>query len=226
MDATNEQPEILETPAVGTEPEQPELDEDAKTLEDAHLSETDRRLRWQARRPRILHLEEGVARTLGDPDERGFRRTELVPLFDVGDRIVVDCCTKLLRPWTNDHGVTVYPWLQTLVGKVRSIDDETGVVSLYDEESDPRNPMVRWVSFRDGLHDFRLAPARGNPFNVILAKQAERAAKIAAAAADPNAPKKRGRGRPKGSRNRSKEEIAAEREAYRKAREERRRGSR
>lgn len=219
-DTTDTQHEIPVTPPVGSEPEveAPGTDEEAETLADAQLSDDARRLRWQSRRPRILHLKEGVAKVLGEPDERGFRALELVPLFDVGDRIVVDCCTKLLRPWTNQHGETVYPWLQTIVGKVRSIDDEAGVVSLFDEESDPRNPAVRWVSFRDGLHDFRLAPAKGNPFAAAAVKPVK----------PPPAPGevRRGRGRPKGSKNRPKEVILAEREAYKKLKEERKKGKR
>lgn len=159
------------------------------------------RARWQARRPNIDHLKSGIVAE-GDL---------VLPVFDVGERIVVDVRTRFLG---GD------PWLHTLVGKVRSIDDETGLVSLLDEESDPRSPMVRWVSFKDELHDFRLAPLRGDPFAV----SAVRAPKQVAAPVEG----KRGRGRPAGSRNRSKEEIQAEREAYRKMREEKkaRRGKR
>jgi len=97
------------------------------------------------------------------------------------------------------------PWLYTLVGKVRSIDDDTGLVTLWDEDSDQRNPMCRYVSFKSSLCIFKLAPVRGNPFD---------AAKIARVL-PPRVPgeKKRGRGRPKGSKNRPKEVIQAERAA-------------
>lgn len=206
---TSEQPEILEQPTVGPVVE-PEVNGD-EDMNEASLDPDARRARWQSRRPRIDHLKPAVVSHPGELNpETGLYAHELLCLFDVGDRIVVEVRTAHLRGT---------PWLNTIVGKVRTIDDETGLVTMYDEESDARNPMVRYVSFKDELHDFRLAPAKGNPFNVILAKQAERAAKAAAAAADPNAPKKRGRGRPKGSKNRSKEEIMAEREAYKAARE-------
>lgn len=220
-DTTTEQPEILETPAVGPEPE---LDETAEALADAHLSDDARRLRWQSRRPRILHLQSGVVQHFGDRDPvTGLLPMEKLPLFDVGDRIVVDVCTKLLRPWTNNHGELVYPWLHTIVGKVRSIDDDTGLVTMYDEESDMRNPTVRYVNYKDDLHDFRLCqvagmPIKGNPFNAEKIKPVR----------PPPAPgeERRGRGRPKGSKNRPKEEIVAEREAYKKLKEERKKGKR
>lgn len=218
MDNTaTEQPEILETPAVGPEPE---VDETAEALKDAHLSDDARRMRWQSRRPPILHLKSGVVQHFDERDPvTKLLPVEKLPLFDVGDRIVVDVCTKLLRPWLNKYGEVVYPWLHTIVGKVRSIDDETGLVTMYDEDSDMRAPTVRYVNFKDDLHDFRLAPAKGNPFNVVAAAKPIK---------PPPAPGevRRGRGRPKGSKNRSKEEIQAEREAYKKMREERKKGKR
>ena len=183
----------------GTEPETvestPESDEDVNLPDEARFA------RWQARRPRIEHLSPAVVSQAGERNpDTGLLASVILPLFDVGDRIVVDVRTTFL-PST--------PWLHTLVGKVRSIDDDTGVVSLYDEDSDPRCPMVRWVSFKDGLHDFRLAPAKGNPFNAEKVKPVR----------PPPAPgeERRGRGRPKGSKNRPKEEIKAEREAYKAA---------
>lgn len=193
-----------EPETVTSEPEEVTTDESEETVDvSVNLSHEAMRARWQARRPGIAHLKPALVEVLGEPDERGFRRAEMFPVFDIGDRIVVDVRTRLLN---GD------PWLHTLVGKVRSIDDDTGIVSLMDEESDIRNPMVRWVSFMDELQDFRLAPAKGDPFAVSAIK----------AATKPVVPVegKRGRGRPKGSLNRSKEEIAAERDAYRKMREE------
>lgn len=222
-DTMDAQPEILETPAVGTdsgtEPAPEEVDADALGLEDATLSDDARRARWQSRRPRILHLKEGIARVLGDKDpETGLMPQVIVPLFDVGDRVVVDCCTILLRPWLNEDGKPVPPWLETIVGKVRTIDDDTGLVTIQSEDGDPRNPPVRYANFKDSLFDFRLAPAKGNPFAASAVKPVR----------PPPAPgeERRGRGRPKGSKNRSKEEIEAEREAYRKMKEERKKGKR
>jgi len=205
-DTTSQEQEILETETVG-QTEAPEVDpaEQGEDPEEAGLSEDARRARWQARRPRIDHLKPAVISTPGDLDpSTGLQANDVLVLFDVGDRIVVDCRTPIL---------TGAPWLQTIVGKVRSIDDDTGLVSIYDEDSDPRNPMVRWVTFKDEYHDFRLAPAKGNPFNAEKIK----------AVRPPPAPgeERRGRGRPKGSKNRPKEEINAEREAYKKLRDER-----
>lgn len=168
--------------------------EDAGTalLGDEHLPDDARLARWQSRRPAIQHLEPGVVFPPGE--------STALPLFDVGDRVVVDCRTTLLRG---------NPWLETIVGRVRSIDDDTAVVSLYDEDTDARNPTVRWVSFRDPMFDLRLAPAKGNPFN------AERVRAVK----PPPAPGevRRGRGRPKGSKNRPKDVIKAEKEARREA---------
>lgn len=116
------------------------------------LSQEARMKRWQAHRRPIDHLQPGVV-----TDADGAR----LPLFDVGSKIAVECRTDVLQ----DH-----PWLETLVGRVRSIDDESGVVTLFDDDSDPRLPAVRYVSFLlPDLFDIRLVAVnkRGqwvNPF--------------------------------------------------------------
>jgi len=198
--------QIPDPETVTSEPEEVTTDESEETVDiSANLSHEAMRARWQARRPGIAHLKPAVISQPGElnPDT-GLMAMLTLPLFDVGDRIVVDVRTDLLN---GD------PWLHTLVGKVRSIDDDTGVVSLYDEESDIRNPMVRWVSYLNPLQDFRLAPPKGDPFAVSAIK--------AATKPEPKPGEvKRGRGRPPGAKNRSKEEIAAERDAYRKMRDE------
>lgn len=212
--STYSDPEIPETEPEGTVTDEgqvdlPEVDpaEQGVDPEFAELGDDARRARWQSRRPRILHLKEAVTRIPGE----GGEPDELLPLFDVGDRIVVDRCTSLLR---GD------PWLETIVGRVRSIDDETGLVTMFDEAGDPRMMLVRYTNFKDVLHDFRLAPARGNPFTVSAVRQA------AKPEPKPGDPPKRGRGRPKGSKNRAKDAIEAERAAYRKLKEERKKGKR
>jgi len=169
-------------------------------VEDATLTDDARRERWQARRPPVDHLEPGLLLPDGGAP---------LPVFDVGDRIVVDRRTALLRG---------SPWLETIVGKVRSIDDDVGLVSLWDEAGDARNPPVRWASMVDGMHDFRLAPASGDPFDPDRIARARAAAARAAALAA--GPPRRGRGRPRGSKNRPKDVIQAERAARRAAREE------
>ncbi len=169
-------------------------DEDDKVdlNEEASFSAEQRKQRWLARRPRIDHLKDGVIFPPGTSDA--------LPLFDVGDRIVVDVSTVHLKG---------SPWLETLVGKVRTIDDDTGLVTLWDEDSDQRNPMTRYVSVREPLCIFKLAPAKGNPFD---ASKAARVVKVLAPGEV-----KRGRGRPPGSKNRPKEVIKAEREARKAA---------
>lgn len=164
-----------------------------------------RHARWQARKPVIEHLTEGIVKVPATDDSP----EQLVPLFSEGERIVVECRSAFLNG---------SPWIYTLVGKVVSIDDESGEVRMFDEESDRAYPKTRLVSFHSDLFRFRLAPPRGNPFNVTLAKAHERklAAEVKAQEAGEPVVKK-GRGRPAGQKNRPKEVIKAEKEAYRQA---------
>lgn len=208
VEATREEEKLSETegaaPSVNSEIN--DSDEDTVDVNDeASLSAEARKQRWLSRRPKVDHLPVGVT-VLDDPESLGEKL--YLPLFDVGQRVVVDCTTSLLK---EDM------WLMTLVGSIRSIDDDSGLVTLFDEESDMRAPMVRYVSFKDGKHDIRLAPVKGSPFAEGLRarllkeqKDAERNAAILSG-------EKRGRGRPKGTKNRPKEEVKAEREAYRQA---------
>jgi hypothetical protein len=171
-----------------------------QTPQDSELSvneillQEERFAKWQGRRPKIEHLLSGV---IVDPEDGS-----VVPLFDVGQRIVVDRCTPLLEG---------SPWLETMVGKVTSIDDETGLVTMLDE--DPYNQYNRYVNYKNPLHTFKLAPPSGDPFDQV-APQPQKPTK------DPN--KKTGRGRPSGSKNRSKDVIKAEKEARRAEREAKR----
>jgi len=196
-------------PPVVEQPIDPELAAAAEEAAEATLSlgmsESERRDRWQARRPVIGHLKDGVVEVAQEPDEMGVKKLEKFPLFDVGQRVVVDITTTLLPG---------LPWLQTLVGRVRTIDDDTGLVTIFDEDSDARIPTVRYVSYKDGLHIFKLAPEKGDPFAVRAVKAQLK--KEALAAAKPG--EKRGRGRPRGVKNRPKEVIKAEKEAARAAR--------
>jgi hypothetical protein len=163
---------------------------DVRADDDMSLSQEARHARWQSKRPSIDHLKDGVVEVEGT----------MVPLFNVGDRIVVDCCTNLLKN---------SPWLETIVGRVRSIDDDTGLVSVFDEASDVRSPVVRWASFKDGLHTLKLAPARGNP----LAAPEPTSRPEKTSRFDDQGNPKRGKGRPRGSKNRPKDVIMAEKVA-------------
>lgn len=156
-----------------------------ETSGDEHLSREARLARWQAKRPNIDHLEFGVVMLTKDDQDQPLPVPEPLPLFDVGGRVVVDRRTAFLDG---------KPWLDTTVGFVRSIDDITGLVTVWDEESDPRSRTCRYFSYRDPLQTFKLAPAKGNPFDLPVAKKVVE-----------REPGQRRRGRPKGSRNRSKE---------------------
>jgi hypothetical protein len=166
-------------------------DQETQLSGDEMLSHEVRFARWQARRPPIDHLKTGIAVNPADG--------MVVPLFVEGDRIVVDRRTTLLKGT---------PWLETIVGKVRNIDDDTGLVTMWDEDGDPRSPPVRYVNYKDAFHDFRLAPVKGNPFEPPPPPRQQK---------PPRDPGKPGRGRPKGSKNRPKEVIQAEKQARKDA---------
>jgi hypothetical protein len=165
------------------------VEEEERITVDDTLSQEQRFQRWQSKRPPIDHLIDAIAAT----------SEGLVPLFDIGDRIVVDCRTDLLQGT---------PWLETIVGKVRTIDDETGLVTINDEDSDYKLPKVRYVSFKRALYTFRLAPTKGNPFEPPAPPKPEKPQRM---------PGQKGRGRPRGSKNRPKEVIQAERSARKAA---------
>lgn len=114
-----------------------------------------------------------------------------VPLFDVGDKIIAERHISFLQG---------HPWLDTRVYTVRSIDDDKGIVHCSDDE------LLHYacVGFKHPFTRIKLAPKKGNPFK----------------APKPEKPKpelapgeKKRRGRPKGSKNRPKEIIEAERVA-------------
>lgn len=146
------------------------------------------------RKPSIAHLDDAVARL-----EDG----TILPLFVEGEKIVIERrCSTLVGN----------PWLDTMTYTVKTIDDETGVLRLWNDE-------LR----QNAYGNFITGPARGDVYK--LASKARGVPNIGKkkrgrprknpivpppVAADPNVPK-RGRGRPKGSKNRSKEVIAAER---------------
>ena len=92
------------------------------------------------RRPDIAHLADGV---VCGTDTGGIP----IPLFDVGSRIVVE---------RTING----RWLDTRVYRVKSIDDDTGIVRCWDEECNHHAV----VGFKHDGQTFKLAPERGNPF--------------------------------------------------------------
>ena len=160
----------------------------------ASLTHEQRKLRRLAKRPNIDHLPPGVRRVLGPKDpETGLCSEIVVPMFDVGEKIVVE---RVLS-WSLDE------WLDTRVYQVRSIDDETGVVKCLDLEANHHAT----VGFKHPGQTFKLCPQKGDPFAAPKVKNAG----AGSAVVNGQAPgEKKRRGRPKGSKNRSKEEINAE----------------
>ena len=149
---------------------------------DTTLTPEQREQRRLSRKPRIDHLMDGTA-TLDDGT--------VLPLFDVGDRIVAERHISFL---------TGAPWLDTRVYIVKSIDDETGAVHCPDEEMQ----HYACVGYKNPHTRIKLAAKKGDPFKV------PKVAKV-----QPELPpgEKKRRGRPKGFKNRPREIIEAEKRA-------------
>lgn len=145
-----------------------------------------------ARRPDTDHLKPG---TVQGPDG------EIYPLFNAGDKIIVERSCSFLPG---------NPWLDTYVYEVLSIDDHTGVVQCLDHELGHRSA----VSFKSQFQKVFLCPKKGNPFTEtakkLAAKEDARRGEAGkdGTPADPQV--KKGRGRPKGTKNRPKDVILAE----------------
>ncbi len=173
-----------ESPPAADAPDAESAAEPIAPEDDPTWSPEQRELRRLSKRPRIDHLEPAVVVSEVDGVET------LVPLFIEGDRIVADRCSEYLLNSA---------WLDTRVLRVQAIDDDTGVVRCRDEELE----QLTYVSFKSALHDLRLCPPRGNPFTAPKVRQQKQEGL-------PNTEGKRGRGRPKGSKNRPKDVVAAE----------------
>ncbi len=145
-----------------------------------------------SKKPNIDHLENGVTWV----NELG-----VVPLFGVGDRIIAERHLSIL----DDHR-----WLDTRIYIVQSIDDDLGVVHCQDEEQ----RHYACVGFKHPYTKIKLVPKRGNPWK---ASKIEKPRQIDGVSQGDSA-KKKGRGRPKGSKNRDRETIKAEKAAKRAAR--------
>lgn len=119
-----------------------------------------------------------------------------IALFDVGDRIIV----QRNLAWALDQ------WLDTKAYVVRSIDDDTGIVKCQDDEMGHHAV----VGFKHPGQVFKFAPKKGNPFK---APKVEKAPVVELAPGE-----KKKRGRPKGTKNRSKDLIKAEKAAKKEGR--------
>lgn len=168
--------------------------EEKEAYESYVLSPEQREQRRLSKKPRIDHLRDGTA-TLADGT--------VIPLFDVGDRVVAERHSSFLSGG---------PWLDTRTYVVRSIDDDTGVVHCTDEETQHH----ACIGFKHPHTRIKLAPRRGDPFRVPRAEKTERAQDAAG--------EKKKRGRPRGSKNRPKEVIEAEKRAKKRRRGRRRAG--
>lgn len=157
-----------------------EADEREGEDPDSSLTPEQREQKRLSKKPKIDHLQDGVA-LLDDGT--------VLPLFDAGDRIIAERHISFLKGT---------PWLDTRVYLVRSIDDEKGAVHCFDEEFS----HYACIGFKHPYTRIKLCPKKGNPFRVPK----EEKPKVEL----PPGEKKR-RGRPKGSKNRPREIIEAER---------------
>jgi hypothetical protein len=171
---------------------------DAELIFSSSLNQTAQEERRLAKRPDISHLRDA---TIKDP-ETGIVR----PLFGTGDRIVADRCTTHLRG---------APWLDTRVYIVMSIDDVKGIIHCIDEEAQHH----AFIGLRDQFTKLKLAPKHGNPFNAAEVKKLEKKqlqmkknnSSVATISLDENVPRRKGR--PKGTKNRPRAVILAEKQA-------------
>lgn len=125
---------------------------------------------------------------------------EGAPLFSVGDRIVIE---------RRAHFLEGNPYLDTRTYKVKGIDEGTGVLSLWDES------LSQWA-----CDNFVAGPITGQVYKLAVGRTVSTKRKRgrprknpveAPTTPAPSGPKKRGR--PPGSKNRSKDVIAAEKAA-------------
>lgn len=143
-----------------------------------------------ARKPNISHLKPALVMVDGAP----------IPLFNIGDKIVIERYASVLA---------ARPWLDTLTYVVESIDDETGVVGLWNEDLK-----------QHALGNYITGPKKGDVYCLAIAKETIGKKKRGRprvrplpAEGEPKPVRKGKRGRPPGSKNRSKDVIAAERAA-------------
>ena len=150
-----------------------------------------------ATRPAIDDLVDAVVK-----DELG----RMVLLARPGEKLIVERFATILPG---------RPWLDTKTYTVQSVDEATGRVNLWDDDLQ-RYAFTDYVAGVKAGYRFKLPVKgrkisskrkRGRPRKVVAASAA--AAQPVAVAAD-GTPVKRGRGRPKGAKNRDRETIAAE----------------
>jgi hypothetical protein len=130
---------------------------------------------------------------------------------DVGEKVIIERYTMCLPG---------NPWLDTKVYTVRGINDETGDLYLWDEDS-KQQAMSNYITGPQRGFTFKI-PAKFGSKNVIVKRRTRRTKVERELEAAEKALKPKGRrGRPKGQKNRPKEEIALEKAARAKIQTER-----
>ena len=130
-----------------------------------------------------------------------------VAQFKEGDKLVIERYSSFLAG---------KPYLDTKTYRVVRHDEFTGRLHLFDEQLD-QNAIMNW---KEGLRYgtvFKLATGK---VDISTKRKRGRPKKEVVDAPPPSTPtgEKRGRGRPKGAKNRSKEVIAAEKAAMKEKR--------
>ena len=189
--------EDLEVEAEGEETEEqpeapPEIDMDSHS-ESVSASQMERLMGKPAavNKPDISRLPDAL--------ERG------KPVFKAGDKIVIERYASVLEG---------RPYLDTRTYRVLELDEGTGTMKLYDES------LCQFArdNFRHGTaHGYVYKLAMGVVVATKKKRGRPRKAPVEAPTVAAPPEKKRGRGRPPGSKNRPKEEIKEEKAAKRKA---------
>lgn len=135
-------------------------------------------------KPDISHLAEAV-----EVDDDG----NVTFLPKEGGKVVIERCVE--------SGV----WLDTNLYTVKAIDTETGALRLIRDEFG-HQAMSNYIEGTLRGYIFKLPPKKGP---IVKRKIRVGSTPTLTIPTDPNAPK-RGRGRPKGTKNRDKETIRAE----------------
>lgn len=144
-------------------------------------------------KPDISHLEDAVVF-----DESGRPHLDV----QVGDRIVIERYSGVLQD---------RPWLDTKPYYVNGVDQETGVLKLYFEELH-QHARDNFIANLEIGNVYKKMPADGrwdSPPKVRYVPKAP----VQVQLTEYGEPIKKGRGRPKGVKNRPKDVIEAEKKA-------------
>lgn len=161
-----------------------------------------------ATRPNIDDFADAVVR-----DELGRH----VLLVRPGEKLIVERFATILPG---------RPWLDTKTYTVQSVDEATGRVHLWDDELQ-RVALTDYIGGTKAGYRFKLPikgrkitskRKRGRPRKVVAPAPVAQPTAAPVATNPDGTPVKRGRGRPKGAKNRDRETIAAEKKVKAAAR--------